>query len=430
MISSKWKQLRYHEKQSQLWQYNGRFAAVVAGRRSGKTEVCRRKLMMQLPIIKPWNDPIYFYILPTFTQAKRVAWYPILDMIPKNWIVPRIGINRTELSITTVWGSKLYIAGADKPERLEGVGSDGCVIDESSDQKPGLYTRTIIPMLADRNGFCYRIGVPKRSGIGRVEFRDFFNRGCNNEDGIASFHWKSSDILSEQQLREAKNQLDPTDFAEQFEAKWMDTGSNIYYNFSNENIRADLRYDPTKEIVVGCDFNVDPMSWTVGHFVDGKLYIFDEIFLKDTNTPKTLDYLYNRYPNHLAGWKFYGDASSRSRKTSAVRTDYLTIKNDARFGQKKVYFFNKNPHLRDRFSSVNRAFRAADGTIRCYININCKHLINDLNSCSYEEGTTESEDYTGTDIGHMVDAFGYKVHFLMPIRLESINAPEVWSVAG
>lgn len=427
--SINWKVLRYHEVQSQLWQYNGRFAAIVAGRRSGKTEICRRKLVMQLPIIKPWSNPIYFYILPTFNQAKKVAWYPILDLIPKNWI-PKGGINKTELSITTIFGSKLYIAGADKPERIEGVGADGCMIDESSDQKPELYGRTIVPLLTDRNGFCYRLGVPKRSGIGRLEFREFFNKGIRGEGGINSFHWKSSTVLTEKQLQEAREQLDPLDFAEQFEAEWLDTGSSVYYNLTNENIRHDINYDPTKEIVVGCDFNVDPMCWTIGHFIDDKLYVFDEVFLKDTNTPKTLDYLYNKYYNHLAGWRFYGDASSRARKTSASRSDYLIIKNDARFGSKKVYFPERNPSIRDRIASVNRAFKNANGNINCYINVKCVRLLNDLKSVSYKEGTTEIEDYSGTDIGHMSDAFGYKIYRLMPVRLENTAIPAVWSTAG
>lgn len=428
-LNARWKPLRYHPVQSQLWQYNGRFAVVVAGRRSGKTEICRRKLILKLPIKKPWPDPIYVYLLPTFQQAKRVAWYPIIDMIPKNWIAKN-GINKTELSITTVFGSKLYISGADKPERLEGISCDDCIIDESADQKPSLFPRTIVPMLADRNGGCYRIGVPKRTGIGRIQFREAYERGLSGEDGIASFHWKSAEILTPEQIEEARAQLDPVDFAEQFEAQWQNIGSTVYYNFSEDNLSYDVKYDPTRAITVGCDFNVDPMSWTLSHFIDGKFYVFDEIAIRETNTPKTLDTLYNKYYNHLAGWDFYGDASGRARHTSATRSDYLIIKNDARFGQKHVFFPRKNPNIRDRFAAVNRAFKDANGNIRCFINPSCKKLINDLRTVNYEEGTTELEDYEGTSIGHMSDALGYSVHRLLPIKLEYDSMPSVWSSVG
>jgi len=424
-----WKKLRYHPVQSALWNYTGRFASIVAGRRSGKTEICRRKLVLQLPIIKPWPNPIYYYILPTYNQAKKAAWYPILDLIPKEWI-PRGGINRTELSVTTVFGSKLYISGADKPERMEGTPCDFAMVDESSDQRPGLYQRTIIPMLAERSGKCYRLGVPKRYGIGRLEFRDFFNRGTSGIDGISSFWWKSSDILPKEEIDIARYQMDEQDFLEQFEAQWQDIGSSVYYSFTPQNIRDDVYYDPSREIVVGCDFNVDPMCWTLSHWIDGKLYTFDEVFLRDANTPKTLDYLIGKYHGHIAGWRFFGDATSKSRKTSSSTSDYLIIKNDMRFGSKKVYFPHRNPSPRDRYASVNAGFKNAKGDIRSFISINCKHLINDLNSVSYQEGTTEVENYRGTDIGHTSDGFGYKVFALMPVRLETMIAPQIWSTAG
>lgn len=424
-----WPVLRYHPVQAALWTYTGRFCAVVAGRQSGKTEVCQRKLALQLPIKKPWSDPIYFYVLPTRAQAKRVAWDRIIKLIPKEWIVPKIGINISDMSIKTIFGSILYITGADKPHRLEGNPADGVIVDESSDQRPGLYERTIRPMLAMRNGFCYRIGVPKRSGIGRLEFRDFFNRGIDRKDGIVSFYWKSSDVWTAEEIEAAKSQMSELDYAEQCEGMWIDQGGSVYYAFSNDNVRDDslVCYQPSQEIIVGCDFNVDPMCWTLSHYIDGKVYVFDEIFLRNTNTQSTLDFLYNKYYQHDSGWMFFGDATSRSRKTSSVRSDYLIIKNDARFGEKKVHFPEKNPHIRDRFAAVNAAFKNAKGDIRLYINMNCKRLINDLNMVSYVEGTSNPEDYSGTDVGHTSDAMGYMIRCLMPVIYENPVAPAIYA---
>lgn len=424
-----WTPFRYHPVQYLLWQYTGRFVVVVAGRRSGKTEICRRKLILYLPVKKPWPNPIYVYLLPTRDQAKRTVWYDFLRLIPSHWIA-KDGINRTELSITTIWGSKLYIAGADKPHRIEGIGIDGVVIDESSDQRPGMYERTVLPMLAERDGFCWRIGVPKRSGIGRTEFRAVYEKGLRGEGGIASFHWKSSEILSEQQIAVLAEQMDTANYEEQLDAQWKDVGSNVYYNFSDENISHDCVYNPIYPILVGCDFNVDPMCWTLSHHYDGVFRTFDEIFLRDTNTPKSLDFLANKYPSHDRGWLFFGDASSRARKTSASKTDYLIVKDDARFAQKKVMFFNKNPHQKDRFASVNRAFKNGLQKISAVINPNCKHLINDLNSVSFKEFTTDLEDYSGTTIGHMSDGYGYMIHHVQPVRVSSKAVPAIYSHAG
>lgn len=429
----KWNTLRYHPVQSALWEYKGKYAAILAGRGSGKTLICRRILIREAGINRPWHNPLYYWVAPTIPQVKRTAWFPIIDEIPKHWLIPRFGINKSELSISLKNGAKIYFIGADKPHRMEGNQADFVFVDESSDQRPGLFEKSIRPMLTEKDGRCFRLGVPKRHGIGKKEFRDFYEKGLRGEGGIAAFHWKTIEVYTpetvEQLLRE-KDEMDPVTWEEQYEAQWKDVGGSVYYNFSDINIRDDLYYDPAREILVGCDFNVDPMSWTLSHYINGKFYVFDEICIRNTNTQATLDFLNNRYPNHLAGWRFYGDASAKSRKTSSTRSDYAIIKNDERFANKKVYFPKKNPHRRDRYASVNLAFCSAAKNVKLYIHIRCKKLINDLNMVSYIEGTTDIEDYSGTDIGHMADALGYKIYMIAPVKTQFEDAPVIYSTAG
>lgn len=435
-----WFPLRPHPVHAALWKTainrDKRFIAAVAGRGSGKTEMARRYIVTCLSYQKE-KPPIYVYCLPTYNQAKKVAWYPILNLIPPDWIVKPNGVNKSESSITTVFGSTLYIVGMDKPQRIEGLQIDGIVIDESSDQRPELFRKTVMPMLSDRNGWAWRIGVPKKSGIGRVDFRLFFEAGLDpSHPSQASYTWKSEEVLTPSQIEEAKRQLDPQEYAEQYEAQWVDTGGTIYYNFARSNISDSVRYIATERIIIGCDFNVSPMCWVVCQFKDDNLFVLDEIFVKDTNTTAVLTHLHEKYglmhsQNYdkdkpgSGEWTFIGDASARARKTSATRTDYLTIKNDVRFGNKKVLFPQRNPHLRDRFACVNAAFSNAKGQQRLFIHPRCKHLINDFMVMSYKEGTTDVENYDGTDIGHMADALGYVVFMLMPIKLQKTFAPSV-----
>src|SRR3990172_5005399 len=167
-----WLQLRYHEKQSQLWRTSQRFIAVAAGRGSGKTELARRRIIRYLAVAKSWQRPLYFYALPTYKQAKRVAWRPLLDLIPKVWIKGQP--HETDMRIETIFGSILYVVGLDKPQRIEGDQWDGGIVDESCDQKPGHFERSILPALSHRNGWCWRIGVPKRAGVGASNFKTFF----------------------------------------------------------------------------------------------------------------------------------------------------------------------------------------------------------------------------------------------------------------
>ena len=423
-----WEQLRYHPTHEALWNSPKRYAAVVAGRRSGKTELAKRKIVVSLAYKKPWPDPIYAYVLPTFPQARRVAWYSLLNMIPKEWI-PKDGINKTESSIKTIFGSTLYIVGMDKPHRIEGISLDGIVLDEASDHRPEVWSKTALPMLTARSGWGWQIGVPKKAGVGRADFREFFQRGMNGDPDIASYSWKSSEVWLPHQIEEAKRMMSDEAYREQCEAEWIDAGGSVYHAYRAARNLADVQYNSDFPIYVGCDFNVDPMCWVLGHWNGEVLRIFEEVELKDTNTQKTLDYLYSKYSSHNAGWRFIGDASARQRKSSASRTDYLHIRNDSRFRNATVWFPNRNPRVLDRIADVNALLCNAKDEVRLLINPKCTRLIKDFDAMSYKEKTNELEDYSGTEIGHMSDALGYLITKIAPIKLEGKAVPVLSTVS-
>ena len=400
--------------QSALWRTSERFVAVRAGRGSGKTELARRRVVRFLPVQKRWADPMYFYALPTYKQARRVAWRAIKRLVPKAWLLGPP--NESDMRIDTIFGSSLYVVGMDKPERLEGNQWDGGVVDESADQKPKSFDLSILPALSWRNGWCWRIGVPKRHGVGAHDFNDFYD---SLAPGISAFTWSSEDILSPEQLAWAREHMDPIDYDEQYRANVHDIGGSIFHAFSdapgtgNVQAAADYRFD--KQIVVGSDFNVDPMCWTLSHIVDDEFHTFDELFIRNCNTRKALDALFSKYPRHEAGWHFIGDATGQARKTSASESDYLQIKNDERFRPKRVSYPKVNPRLKDRFASANALLLNAAGHRRWKIHPRCRYVVIDLKTRGYKEGTSEPND--SHDQGHMSDAATYPVHRLFPIRL-------------
>lgn len=426
MLTYAWTQLRYHELQSRLWRTRARFVAVAAGRGSGKTELARRRVIRFLPVRKSWPNPMYFYALPTVAQAKRVAWRPLLQLIPPDWIKK---LNESEMFIETVFGSTLQVLGMDKPHRAEGVQWDGGVIDESSDQKPSVFNITLLPTLSHKNAWCWRIGVPKRAGIGAADFKKFFDIGMEGKNpDHESYTWPSEDILSPEALQWARENMDARDYNEQFRASWEDVSGTIFWAFSDVLNVAPVLYQPNRPIVVGSDFNVDPMCWVIGHRADNGIAIFDELFIRNCNTRMALDELHRRYGKHEGGWEFFGDASSRARKTSATMSDFLQIKDDKRFKSTRVFYPKSNPRIADRFAACNALFCNAAGIRRCFVDPRCKHLIADLKTRAYEPGTNEPDDYG--DIGHISDAIGYIIHRLFPIRLSAIPTPPEVSLSG
>lgn len=410
-LPARWTPLRHHPKQDALYRERRRFVNVVAGRGSGKTEVARRRLVRYLPVVKPWPDPLYFYAAPTREQAKRLAWEQLKALIPPEWVS---ATSESELTIKTVFGSKVIILGLDKPERAEGVQYDGGVIDESSDVKPGTFALSLGPAMTHRYPWCWRIGVPKRAGAGAREFKEAFDLGMSGrEPESTSYWWPSSDILSPDQLRFHADNLDEKDFNEQYRASWETAGGLVFYAYDEVQNDSAWVYNPELPLLIGSDFNVDPMCWVIAQQHGGKLHVFDELFIRSTNTQATLDALHKKYEHHAAGWRFYGDASGRARHSSASQSDYLIIKSDSRFRGARVFYPLANPPVADRFASCNRAFKTAAGTRTLFVHGRCKHLKRDLQARAYAEGCNEPDDHD--DVGHITDALGYLVHTLHPV---------------
>lgn len=420
-----WPQLREHHLQSAAYRSRARFVALACGRQSGKTEIAFRRLVRWLPVRKPWARPRYFIAYPTLNQAKRVAWARVKDLIPKHWIAK---INETDLHITTVFGSELYVLGLDKPMRSEGDSWDGGIIDESSDQKPGVFEKTFRPALAARGGWCWRIGTPKRHGIGAKDFKSFYDRCASGDDALyEAYTWPSSDVMSQEEIDDARRTTDEKDFNELYNASWETASGGVYHAFDElMSVHSGVQYDNQRLLIIGSDFNVDPMCWIVAHkviFGEGYgdsqglegLIVVDEVFKRNTNTQATLEYLhqqYNVHREHKGGYAFIGDAAGKARKTSASASDYVQIINDARFKPKRVLYPRSNPAIADRISAVNTLLRNAAGERRLFIHPRCTRLIADLQTQPYKAGSNEPEK--GGDLGHMADALGYVVYMLWP----------------
>lgn len=418
LLTPAWTLFKPHAEQRKLWTCPARFVAVPAGRGSGKTELLKRRLVRFLPVKKPWPKPMYFYGAPTQEQANRISWDHFLALIPENWIEK---ISLQPRMIRTIFGSELHIVGLDKPERIEGPQWDGGGLDESCDLKPGTFDRSVVPALVWREGWCWRVGVPKRQGRSAAEFKKFFfDCIAGNYANGAGFRWASKDIVPDDVLRQAQQNLDPKDFREQFEAMFETAGGGVYYAFDRKyNVRP-CAYDRKMSIVVGMDFNVAPMAWMLGHVRGNErgaciVEWFDEVYVSnDANTDGCLEILYERYKGHQGGWQFYGDASAKARKTSANESDIAKIRAHGGFKSagRTVHFSKANPPVKDRFAAVNAMFCNAAGARRMFIDDRCENLIRCLEGVYYDPKTQEPSGEN-----HSTDAMGYPIYKKFRVRI-------------
>jgi hypothetical protein len=428
-VTPRWYTLRPHPKQSAAWRSQSRFVCLPCGRQSGKTELAKRRLVRYLPVDRGHGQTHrYAFLAPTHRQGKRIAWDDLKALTPREWM---LGLPReSELIIRCGFGqhiSELHVIGMDLPARLEGPAWDGIVSDESSDQRPKLEL-SVRPAIDSRNGWWWMIGTPKRQGVGAQQYRMFCERGLAGEQDWATYAWPSWDIMPAETIEAARRDMDIKDFNEQYGAVWESIGGAAFYAFDADIHVTPCHHDPTRPILVGCDFNVSPMAWVLCHKSrDGRgLEVFDEIWLNDTNTQRTLGVLWDRYgERHKGGWIFHGDPTARGRHTSASASDYAQIKNDKRF-KAKVLYSSGSPGRKDRASSCNAILRNAAGEVRCWIDERCTHLLADLAHRGVDADGAPTPGKPGGPYGHISDAWGYLVHWYWPsTRLVPDAAPSI-----
>jgi len=356
----------------------------------------------------------------------------LINLIPPHWIAYD-GISQSELTIKTIYGSELFIFGFDKPQRIEGLTRvDGGVLDELSDIKPGTVDLSIMPtMVWSPDSWLWFIGVPKRFGIGAAEYRDRCEKAEIGElPDSEVFHWPSGEIIPTEALEHARNVMDERDFDEQFNGLWLNASGGVFHAWDKEfNVRP-CAYNPSRPIVVGMDYNVDPMAWIMCHIKGDTLEVFDEVWLRDTNTPAALQVMTGRYGGHQGGWQIYGDASGRSRHTSAYKSDLLLIADDPQLRAmgRTMHFDKSNPPVADRFASTNARICNGAGQRNVFVDSTCTHLIRDLAIRTYKPGTRDVDD--SGDVGHITDALGYICHKRWPLQLHVLNKQKITIIQG
>jgi hypothetical protein len=151
--------LRSHAVQDRLVNTTARFVTVPAGRRSGKTERAKRKVIAEAVRARGHADPRFFAAAPTRDQAKAIYWADLKAMVPRKLM--REHPRESELVLRLWNGAEIYVIGMDKPERIEGRPWDGGILDEFANMKPGAWGENVRPALSDRKGWCWLIGVPE-----------------------------------------------------------------------------------------------------------------------------------------------------------------------------------------------------------------------------------------------------------------------------
>ncbi len=148
------------------------------GRRSGKDCFALNALVKKMV----QKVGVYFYILPTYAQAKKVIFDSITNDGFKmlNYIPPELreNVNSQEMKITLKNGSIFQLIGSKNYDSLMGTNAVGFVISEYALQDPQAYEFIRPIMAANPNSWQIVVSTPR----GKNHFWDLYQYAKDRDD--------------------------------------------------------------------------------------------------------------------------------------------------------------------------------------------------------------------------------------------------------
>lgn len=210
-------------------------AVIVWHRRAGKDKTCFNYM------VKRATERVgtYFYLLPSYKQAKKVIWdnidndgFKMLDHIPQELIR---GTNGTELKIELVNGSVIQLIAADE-FKDSGVGTNpvGVVFSEFSISKADSWD-FIRPILAANGGWAIFNFTPR----GKNHAWEILQKARENENWFTQvLTVDDTNVLSKEVLEEERLGTPESLFKQEYYCEFLEGAGQFFRRISQNT------YDP------------------------------------------------------------------------------------------------------------------------------------------------------------------------------------------
>ena len=209
--------------QRQTYDKLRRFNVLVWSRRTGKTVfsinwAIRKLIECKLP------DARVAYIMPTYKQAKRVAWTYL-----KTFTAPIPGMRYLEQELRAVFpdGREFWLLGGEDCDALRGIYLDGVVCDEFAQLPPSLWGTVLRPALADREGAALIIGTP--FGMAN-QFHQFYVQAQQLPGWYRSLlTCRDTDAIKPEELEALKREMSPEEFEQEMMCSWSASVKGAFF---------------------------------------------------------------------------------------------------------------------------------------------------------------------------------------------------------
>jgi hypothetical protein len=326
----------------------------------------------------------------------------------------------------------------DKPERAEGTPWDHGVLDEIGNMKESTWPEHVRPSLSDRQGSCDFIGVPE----GRNHYYDLHSAALSDETNTwGVFHWISADILPEDEIRQAKKDLDKLTYEQEYEGSFVSFTGRAYYSFTEPTHVGKYKqyYRKHRPIIFTFDFNESPgtagviqefkRSDIIGKTLTG---VIGEVYIpQNSNTIKICEKLIQDWGDHQGEIYCYGDSTGGAKGSAKVKgSDWDLVKTTLypHFGNQLRFRVPKgNPRERVRVNSVNSRLLNIFGDVFLVVDHTCKYMIKDFEGVRViAGGTGEIDKKKDPKLSHLSDGVGYYIAKEFPILEWEIQKQKYW----
>jgi len=192
--------------------------------------------------------------------------------------------------------------------------------------------------------------------------------------------------------------------------------TTVYHPFDRDIHWTDECLGDQDRVFIGVDFNVGACFCMCIVRRGDEFHVVDELYPKDT--PAVVNALAEKYKvqNQEGNLVVIPDAASRQRTTTNAAESDLSLLKKGGFIVKAQ---NSNPQIADRVNCVNVLLLAN----RLKVSAKCKYLIKSLEQQVYDKTGKPEKGIGGiSDVSGPVDALGYAITYLSPLRR--------WSAGG
>ena len=211
------------------------FSILVWHRRAKKTRTALNKQLIRI-FTQPRNT--YYYVLPTYKQAKQVVWDSLVrDHIPDEVVEKK---NDSELAIYYKNGSIQRFVGAEDPDKHRGTSPIDVVFDEYSEQSERIWTEIFQPVLRENKGTATFVYTPK----GKNHSWKLLQLAKGQENwytDVQSVH--DTKMFTEKELQEIRENTPLALYQQEYECSFLESAAS-FFRRTRENV-----YDATDEAI-------------------------------------------------------------------------------------------------------------------------------------------------------------------------------------